>query len=151
VSDKAAVNIAGRGRQIGGEAKKPCTTRVRQALCAAHAWNKIASIGVIYSTKRERERSIVVADNRQAEHERIGSIAGLGAGVIAGAQVGTIFIPIPIIGTFTGALIGGVLGSEIGKNVGAALLDGVAAFADSLSGQQQTSDEGGTPPTEPSG
>jgi phage tail tape-measure protein len=86
-----------------------------------------------------------VAENRQAEHERVGSIAGLGAGVIAGAQIGTIFIPIPIVGTFTGALVGGVLGSEIGKNVGAALLDGVAAFTESLSSQSNGPD-GGTPP-----
>jgi len=69
-----------------------------------------------------------MAENRQAEHERVGSIAGLGAGVIAGAQIGSIIIPIPIVGTFTGALVGGVFGSEIGRNVGAALLDGVAAF-----------------------
>ena len=47
-----------------------------------------------------------MADNQQAEHARIGSIAGLGAGVIAGAQVGTVLLPIPIIGTFAGALIG---------------------------------------------
>ena len=86
-----------------------------------------------------------MADNRQAEHERIGSIAGLGAGVIAGAQVGSVLLPIPIVGTFAGALIGGVLGSEIGKNVGAALLDGVAAFAESLSGDGRSSDEGPPP------
>ena len=86
-----------------------------------------------------------MADNRQAEHERIGSIAGLGAGVIAGAQVGSVLLPIPIVGTFAGALIGGVLGSEIGKNVGAALLDGVAAFAESLSGGAHSSDEGPPP------
>ena len=85
-----------------------------------------------------------MAENRQAEHERVGSIAGLGAGVIAGAQVGTVLIPIPIIGTFTGALVGGVLGSEIGRNVGAALLDGVAAFTDSLSGHGD--DSGDDPP-----
>lgn len=77
-----------------------------------------------------------MASNQQAESERVGSIAGLGAGVIAGAQVGTVFIPIPIVGTFAGALIGGVLGSEIGRTVGAALLDGVHAFTESLGGQQ---------------
>jgi phage tail tape-measure protein len=86
-----------------------------------------------------------VADNRQAEHERVGSIAGLGAGIIAGAQIGTLFIPIPIVGTFTGALVGGVLGSEIGRNVGAALLDGVAAFTESLSGQGDDPDDGMPP------
>ena len=87
-----------------------------------------------------------MADKRQAEHERVGSIAGLGAGVIAGAQVGTIFIPIPIVGTFAGALVGGVLGSEIGRNVGAALLDGVAAFTDSLGNQDDRPDDGPPPP-----
>jgi phage tail tape-measure protein len=95
---------------------------------------------------RDRERIFTMADNRQAEHERVGSIAGLGAGVIAGAQMGTVFIPIPIIGTFTGALLGGVLGSEIGRNVGAALLDGVSAFTDSLSGHDDDSDGGAPPP-----
>ncbi|HEU5102710.1 MAG TPA: hypothetical protein VFU22_26980 [Roseiflexaceae bacterium] len=87
-----------------------------------------------------------MADKRQAEHERVGSIAGLGAGVIAGAQVGTIFIPIPIVGTFAGALVGGVLGSEIGRNVGAALLDGVAAFTESLGSQGDKPDDSPPPP-----
>lgn len=87
-----------------------------------------------------------MADNRQAEHERVGSIAGLGAGVIAGAQIGTVFIPIPIIGTFTGALLGGVLGSEIGRNIGAALLDGVVAFTDGLTGHDDDSDGDAPPP-----
>ena len=76
-----------------------------------------------------------MADN-QVEHERIGSIAGLGAGVIAGAQLGTVLLPIPIVGTFAGALLGGVVGSQVGKTVGAALLDGVSAFTESLSGQR---------------
>jgi phage tail tape-measure protein len=94
----------------------------------------------------DRERIFTMADNRQAEHQRVGSIAGLGAGVIAGAQIGSVLIPIPIIGTFTGALIGGVLGSEIGRNVGAALLDGVAAFTDSLSSHDDDSDGDAPPP-----
>jgi phage tail tape-measure protein len=88
-----------------------------------------------------------VGDKRQAEHERVGSIAGLGAGMITGAQIGTMFIPIPIVGTFTGALLGGVLGSEIGRNVGAALLDGVTAFTESLSSQGHEPGDG-TPPSE---
>lgn len=75
-----------------------------------------------------------MADQQQKERERIGGIAGLGAGVIAGAQVGSVLIPVPILGTFAGALVGGVLGSEVGKNVGAALLGGVSAFTESLFG-----------------
>ncbi len=73
-----------------------------------------------------------MADNQQADRERIGGIAGLGAGVIAGAQLGTVLIPIPIIGTFAGALVGGVVGSEVGKTVGAAVLNGINAFTESL-------------------
>lgn len=73
-----------------------------------------------------------MADKRHEEHERMGGLAGLGAGIIAGASVGTVIIPIPVIGAFTGALVGGVLGSEVGKTVGAALIDGVEAFTESL-------------------
>jgi len=94
----------------------------------------------------DRERRLNVADQRQEENERVGSIAGLGAGVIAGAQLGSVFIPIPIVGTFAGALIGGVLGSEVGKTVGAAILNGVGAFAESLGGPPRDSGSGDPPP-----
>ena len=87
----------------------------------------------IYNRKPDNKEHRV-ADNQQKEHERVGSIAGLGAGVIAGAQLGTVLLPIPVIGTFAGALLGGVLGSEVGKTVGAALLDGVSAFTETLKG-----------------
>ncbi len=59
---------------------------------------------------------------QQEEFEQTGGLAGLGAGAVTGASVGSAFIPVPIIGTFTGALIGGILGSQIGKGVGGALL-----------------------------
>ncbi len=78
-----------------------------------------------------------MADQQRKEHERIGGVAGLGAGVIAGAQVGSVLIPVPVLGTFAGALVGGVLGSEVGKSVGAALLDGVSAFTESLFGDDK--------------
>jgi phage tail tape-measure protein len=93
-------------------------------------------------------KEIAVSASQQEEHERVGGIAGLGAGVIAGAQIGTAFIPVPIVGTFAGALIGGVLGSEIGKTVGAALLDGVHAFTESLSGARP-SESASEPPVDP--
>lgn len=50
-------------------------------------------------------------------------MAGAGAGVLAGAQLGTVLLPIPVIGTFTGALVGGLVGTRVGKKLGGALLD----------------------------
>ncbi len=54
--------------------------------------------------------------------EKTGGLAGVGAGVIAGAQLGTVVLPIPVVGTFTGALVGGIVGSKVGKKVGSAIL-----------------------------
>lgn len=62
-------------------------------------------------------------ENKQEDNEKTGGLAGTGAGIIAGAQVGTVLIPIPVVGTFTGALVGGVLGSKVGKKYGGAMLD----------------------------
>ncbi len=59
----------------------------------------------------------------ETENDKTARLAGAGAGVIAGAQVGTVILPIPVVGTFTGALVGGLVGSKIGKKVGGALLD----------------------------
>lgn len=71
-------------------------------------------------------------DNKQTEeNEKTGGLAGTGAGIIAGAKVGTVLIPIPVVGTFTGALVGGVLGSKVGKKYGGAMLD-------KLGGKKQT-------------
>ena len=73
-------------------------------------------------------------ENKQTEeNEKTGSLAGTGAGIIAGAKVGTVLIPIPVVGTFTGALVGGVLGSKVGKKYGGAMLD-------KLGGNQTASD-----------
>ncbi len=63
------------------------------------------------------------ASQEKIDNEKTGRLAGAGAGVVAGAQVGTVLLPIPIIGTFTGALVGGVIGSKIGKRVGSKLLN----------------------------
>ena len=62
------------------------------------------------------------------ENDKTARIAGAGAGVLAGAQVGTVLLPIPVIGTFTGALVGGVIGTKIGKRVGGALLNKLTSF-----------------------
>lgn len=60
---------------------------------------------------------------QKEDNEKAGSLAGVAGGALAGAQVGTVLIPIPVIGTFTGALVGGALGSRVGKKYGGALLD----------------------------
>ncbi len=60
---------------------------------------------------------------QKEENEKTGGLAGTGAGIIAGAQVGTVLIPIPVVGTFAGALVGGVVGSRFGKKYGGAMLD----------------------------
>ena len=65
-----------------------------------------------------------MSDTKQKDdNEETGGLAGTGAGIIAGAQVGTVLLPIPVVGTFAGALVGGVIGSKVGKKVGGALLD----------------------------
>jgi phage tail tape-measure protein len=63
------------------------------------------------------------AKKDREENEKTAKIAGAGAGVVAGAQVGTVLLPIPIVGTFTGALVGGIVGSKIGKKVGGKIMD----------------------------
>jgi phage tail tape-measure protein len=62
-------------------------------------------------------------DKQKEDNEKTGGLAGTGAGIIAGAQVGTVLLPIPVVGTFTGALVGGVIGSKVGRKVGGAMLD----------------------------
>lgn len=57
------------------------------------------------------------------DNDKTAGMAGAGAGVLAGAQVGTVLLPIPVVGTFTGALVGGLIGTKIGKKVGGVLLD----------------------------
>lgn len=63
------------------------------------------------------------AAKQKEDNEKAGGLAGVAGGALAGAQVGTVLIPIPVIGTFTGALVGGALGSRVGKKYGGALLD----------------------------
>ena len=71
-------------------------------------------------------------NNQQDRNEQMGGLAGLGAGIIAGAQVGTVGIPVPVVGTFVGAMVGGVVGSAVGQRVGGAALSGLNAFLDGL-------------------
>jgi outer membrane lipoprotein SlyB len=66
------------------------------------------------------------------EQERIGGLAGLGAGLLTGARIGSAVLPVAGIGTFAGAIVGGVVGNEVGKRVGRALVNGFAAFSQTL-------------------
>ncbi len=77
----------------------------------------------------------------QERNEQMGGLAGLGAGVLAGAEIGTAAIPIPVVGTFVGALAGGVLGSALGRRVGGAALNGVNAFLSSLTSPPRSNGE----------
>lgn len=67
----------------------------------------------------------MAANDQNDPNEETGGLAGLGAGVLAGASLGTALIPIPVIGTFAGALVGGLLGSQVGKTVGGAVLGAI--------------------------
>ena len=66
------------------------------------------------------------ANELRKDNDKTAGMAGAGAGVLAGAQVGTVLLPIPVVGTFTGALVGGLIGTKIGKKVGGVLLDKMA-------------------------
>ncbi len=52
-----------------------------------------------------------------------GWIAGLGAGVIWGARIGSVAIPSPLVGTLTGAIVGGVIGTNIGLRLAPTLMN----------------------------
>lgn len=67
-----------------------------------------------------------------SEKEAISKTAGLSVGMLGGAKLGQVLLPIPVIGPFAGAVLGGVVGSEVGKRVGKALINGVGAFVDTL-------------------
>ncbi|HYF62045.1 MAG TPA: SHOCT domain-containing protein [Herpetosiphonaceae bacterium] len=71
------------------------------------------------------------------EHEETGRLAGLGAGMVAGARIGTVLIPIPFLGTVTGAIVGGTMGSRFGRQIGPQIVKTV----DGLLGNRQASGE----------
>ncbi len=66
------------------------------------------------------------------EKESISKTAGVGAGMLGGARIGQMVIPIPVVGPFVGGVLGGVVGSEIGRRLGKALINGAGAFVDTL-------------------
>jgi phage tail tape-measure protein len=72
------------------------------------------------------DESMKTATQLKAENDKTAGMAGAGAGVLAGAQVGTVLLPIPVVGTFTGALVGGLIGTKVGKKLGGFLLDKVS-------------------------
>jgi phage tail tape-measure protein len=79
----------------------------------------------------------------QARNEQIGGLAGMGAGMLAGARVGSLLIPIPVVGTFLGGLFGGVAGTEIGKRIGPALINAGTAFMQTVTTAPETEAKAG--------
>ena len=47
----------------------------------------------------------------------------------------TVLLPVPVLGTFSGALVGGLVGTRVGKKVGGAILD--KFDSSSVSGRSQ--------------
>jgi phage tail tape-measure protein len=82
-------------------------------------------------------------NTEQARNEQIGGLAGMGAGMLAGARVGTMLIPIPVVGTFLGGLFGGVAGTEIGKRIGPALINAGTAFLQTVTTAPQAEPKAG--------
>lgn len=83
-----------------------------------------------------------------SEKEQISKTAGVGAGMLGGAKIGHVVLPIPVVGSFAGAVLGGVIGSEVGKRVGTALINGVSAFVDTL--REEGPPRPAVPPATPS-
>jgi hypothetical protein len=72
-------------------------------------------------------------ENKEQDFNRqIGGTAGLGAGILTGMRVGSILIPIPVVGTFLGGLAGGVLGSAAGKKIVPAVMNAASSFVQTL-------------------
>ncbi len=74
------------------------------------------------------------------DKEEIGKVAGMGAGMLGGARLGQLVIPIPIVGSFAGAVVGGALGSEAGKRAGKVILDAGTGFLDGIRGRRPEAD-----------
>ena len=55
------------------------------------------------------------------------------AGMLGGARLGNVAIPVPVLGTLVGGVVGGLVGSEIGQRLGKALVNGGVAFVETLS------------------
>ncbi len=73
----------------------------------------------------------------QVRNEQIGGAAGLGAGILTGMRVGSVLIPIPVVGTFLGGVAGGVLGSAVGKKLVPAVLNAAGSFMQTLTESPQ--------------
>lgn len=77
----------------------------------------------------------------QVRNEQIGGAAGLGAGILTGMRVGTMLIPIPVVGTFLGGLAGGVFGSAVGKRLVPAVLNAAGSFMQTMTEAPKTEEK----------
>jgi phage tail tape-measure protein len=91
-----------------------------------------------------KEESVV--DDR--EKEEVGKVTGSVAGALGGARLAAAILPVPLVGPFAGAVVGGVVGSEVGRRLSKAVINGAAAFVDTMrEASPATADRGEPTPT----
>ncbi len=74
-------------------------------------------------------------DGLEAQAAEAGKAAGTFAGMVGGARLGQLAIPVPFVGTLVGGVVGGVVGSELGQRLGKAIVNGGTAFVETLAGR----------------
>jgi phage tail tape-measure protein len=71
-----------------------------------------------------------MVDEQQATEA--GRTAGIFAGMVGGARLGQMALPVPYLGTLVGGVVGGVVGSELGQRLALAVVNGSTAFVSTL-------------------
>lgn len=77
------------------------------------------------------------------EKEEVGKITGGMAGALGGARLAAHIFPVPVVGSFAGSVVGGLVGSEVGRRLGKALINGAAAFVDTMREAAPSADPAG--------
>lgn len=61
------------------------------------------------------------------------------AGALGGARLAASIFPVPVVGPFAGTVLGGIVGNEVGRRFGKAVINGAAAFVDTMRAPESTS------------
>ncbi len=80
-------------------------------------------------------------DGLQRQAAEAGKTAGTFAGMLGGARLGQMAIPVPVLGTLVGGVVGGLVGNELGQRLGRALVDGAAAFLETMSSKPEAASQ----------